>query len=350
MFFKQFKPNWKTQPEQVQANKDAIAQLQKENFTIYNTQNDMTEDNTGIDVARTDIDINNVGNALLMSRNGLLFKIVTIERGEAYLRYYANLPAGPAGPQGEQGVQGVQGPEGPKGDKGEKGDSGNDFTIQGYVSSTASLPQNYTEADVGKAYLVGVTAPRVVYLWGYNETGDLTWSNQGYLQGPAGPEGPQGIQGPAGPEGPQGIQGPQGPAGEQGIQGPQGPAGPQGEPGSTVSIYRHNLIINFTKVDSSNNTYSGIIYLSLISKLNTQINTINELIAELRNGSQYPAISLTGDGIYFPSTGSSVIIYFDNAQLGVNNFSLNVLGRNVTDSVNIFDASFSRFNDFVKEI
>ena len=257
MFFKQFKPNWKTQPEQVQANKDAIAQLQKENFTIYNTQNEMSEDNTGIDVAQTDIDVNNVGNALLMSRNGLLFKIITIdtERGEAYLRYYANLPAGPQGPQG--------------------------------------------------------------------------------VQGPAGPQGPKGDTGETGPQGPKGDTGPQ---------------GPKGDPGSTASIYKHNLIINFTKVDSSNNTYSGIIYLSLISKLNTQINTINELIAELRNGSQYPAISLTGDGIYFPSTGSSVIIYFDNAQLGVNNFSLKVLGRNVADSVNIFDASFSRFNDFVKEI
>lgn len=242
MFFKQFKPNWKTQPEQVQANKDAIAQLQKENFIVYNTQLEMNEDIIGIDVAQTDIDINNVGNALLMSRNGLLFKIVSVAQGEAYLRYYANLPAGPEGPkgiqgpagpqgpkgdtgatgpqgpQGEQGIQGVQGPQGIKGDKGEKGDSGNDFTIQGYVSSTASLPQNYTSADVGKAYLVGVTTPRVVYLWGYNETGDLTWSNQGYLQGPAGPEGPQGIQGPQG---------------EQGIQGPQGPAGPQGEKGDT---------------------------------------------------------------------------------------------------------------------
>lgn len=257
MFFKQFKPNWKTQPEQVQANKDAIAQLQKENFTVYNTQNEMSEDNTGIDVSRTDIDVNNVGNALLMSRNGLLFKIVTIERGEAYLRYYATLPAGPQGPkgvqgpagpqgpkgdtgatgpqgpQGEQGIQGVQGPQGIKGDKGEKGDSGNDFTIQGYVSSTASLPQNYTSADIGKAYLVGVTTPRVVYLWGYNETGDLTWSNQGYLQGPAGPEGPQGIQGP---QGEQGIQGPQGPAGEQGIQGPQGPKGDTGATGATPNI------------------------------------------------------------------------------------------------------------------
>ena len=76
MFFKQFKPNWKTQPEQVQANKEAIAQLQKENFTIYNTQLEMTEDNIGIPVAQTDVDINNIGNALLISKNGLIFKIL----------------------------------------------------------------------------------------------------------------------------------------------------------------------------------------------------------------------------------------------------------------------------------
>lgn len=89
-------------------------------------------------------------------------------------------------------------PQGAKGEKGDKGDSGNDFTIQGYVSSTASLPQNYTSADVGKAFLVGVTIPRLIYLWGYNETGELIWSNQGYLQGPQGPQGPQGETGPAG--------------------------------------------------------------------------------------------------------------------------------------------------------
>ena len=88
------------------------------------------------------------------------------------------------GATGERGLQGIQGP---------KGDSGNDFTIQGYVSSTGSLPANYTSADIGKAWLVGTEPPRVVYLWGYDEFGVLGWSNQGYLQGPTGEQGATGI-------------------------------------------------------------------------------------------------------------------------------------------------------------
>ena len=195
-------------------------------------------------------------------------------------------PQGPIGPQGSQGVQGEAGPKGDKGDtgntgpqgpqgpqgvqgiQGERGASGNDFTIKGYVSSTASLPE-LTANEVGTAYLVGTSTPRLVYLWGYNELGVLGWSNQGYLQGPQGPQGIQGVQGiqgptgdtgpkgdkgetgatgpqgpkgdtgdvgptgPAGATGPEGPQGPQGNQGVQGIQGPVGPTGPQGPKGDT---------------------------------------------------------------------------------------------------------------------
>lgn len=194
-------------------------------------------------------------------------------------------PQGPTGPQGSQGVQGEAGPKGDKGDtgntgpqgpqgpqgvqglQGERGASGNDFTINGYVSSTASLPE-LTANEVGTAYLVGTSTPRLVYLWGYDELGVLGWSNQGYLQGPQGPQGIQGVQGiqgptgdtgpkgdtgetgatgpqgpkgdtgdvgptgatgPEGPQGPQGLQGPQGIQGVQGLQGIQGETGPQGE-------------------------------------------------------------------------------------------------------------------------
>jgi hypothetical protein len=51
-------------------------------------------------------------------------------------------------------------------------------------------------------------------------------------QGPAGPEGPQGIQGEAGPAGADGSAGPQGPAGADGAVGPQGPAGADGVDGA----------------------------------------------------------------------------------------------------------------------
>lgn len=136
--------------------------------------------------------------------------------------------AGPQGPQGIQGPQGERGPQGPQGiqgEKGERGDSGNDFTIEGYVSSTANLPSS---AAVGTAYLVGTSTPRLVYLYGYDESGNLGWSNQGYLQGPQGPQGPQGIQGAQGPQGVQGVQGIQGEKGDTGATGPEGPTGAQG--------------------------------------------------------------------------------------------------------------------------
>lgn len=136
-------------------------------------------------------------------------------------------PQGVAGPQGPQGPQGIQGP---KGEKGDKGQNGNDFTIQGTVSSTASLPDDYTAADIGKAWFVGTSVPRDVYSWGYNESGTLAWMNQGTLQGP---QGEQGIQGPQGIQGIQGPQGEQGQQGEQGVQGPQGEKGEKGDKGDT---------------------------------------------------------------------------------------------------------------------
>ena len=158
---------------------------------------------------------------------------------------------GAPGPQGIQGIQGPKGdkgdtgatgatgavgptgPKGPKGDKGDKGDSGNDFTIKGYVSSTASLPQDLTSADIGTAYLVGTTTPRKVYLWGYDETEILSWSDQGYLQGPKGDKGEQGEQGIKGDKGDTGETGPQGPQGEPGPQGIQGEKGDTGATGAT---------------------------------------------------------------------------------------------------------------------
>lgn len=178
---------------------------------------------------------------------------------------------GPKGDKGDTGLTGATGSTGPKGDKGDKGDSGNDFTIQGYVSSTGSLPE-LSFQDVGVAYLVGTTTPRQVYLWGYNEYGELGWSNQGYLQGAKGDDGQPGEQGATGisvtgvdfeleqttssgniynvsvslsngetldagqviaPPGPQGIQGLAGATGEKGEKGDTGATGPKGDTGAT---------------------------------------------------------------------------------------------------------------------
>jgi hypothetical protein len=65
--------------------------------------------------------------------------------------------------------------------------------------------------------------------------------------GPAGPQGDQGIQGPSGPQGDQGLQGPAGSQGEQGIQGPTGPQGeqgPAGPAGGVASVY--TVEVDFT--------------------------------------------------------------------------------------------------------
>lgn len=161
---------------------------------------------------------------------------------------------GVQGEQGPQGVQGLQGPQGVQGQKGEKGDSGNDFTIIGTVSSTASLPDDYTSADIGKAWFVGTQAPRQVYSWGYDENNNLSWINQGYLQGPEGPQGQQGVQGPQGPTGPTGPTGPQGP---QGIQGPKG-LNPRGVWVSGEDYAIDDIV-----------TYQGSAYLSLTAHSGT---------------------------------------------------------------------------------
>lgn len=149
---------------------------------------------------------------------------------------------GSQGPTGSQGVQGTkgstgltgpQGPQGPTGATGPKGDNGNDFTINGTVSSTSSLPTDLTADDVGVAYFVGTSLPRAVYSWGYIESGSLAWVNQGTLQGPQGEQGVQGPQGIQGLTGETGSQGEQGPQGEQGIQGQKGDKGDKGDTGAT---------------------------------------------------------------------------------------------------------------------
>ena len=173
MFFKQYKPNWKTQPEQVQQNKNDIEALKQNNFTIYNTQLEMTEDNIGIPVTQTDVDINNIGNALLMSKNGLLFKIVAERDGEIYVKYYTTTITGPQGPQGltgPQGPQGETGPQGPQGAAGQDGADGQGFNFMGswvsnneyfkddvvtYVAADGTVSSYVLIADT----LVGSTTP-----------------------------------------------------------------------------------------------------------------------------------------------------------------------------------------------
>ena len=193
---------------------------------------------------------------------------------------------GVRGLPGEKGEKGLPGEKGEKGDKGDKGDSGNDFTIQGSVSSTGSLPQNYTESDIGKAWLVGTTTPRRVYLWGYNEENLLDWTDQGYLQGP---KGDTGEIGPVGPKGDTGKTGPVGPQGIQGIQGETGETGPQG-----ISVVDVN--VEFIEKTTEGNKYKMTSRLSDSSKIES-----GEFIAN--KGEQGPKgdIGATGQGFNYMS-------------------------------------------------
>ena len=282
-------------------------------------------------------------------------------------------PQGPIGPQGSQGVQGEAGPKGDKGDtgstgpqgpqgpqgvqglQGERGASGNDFTIKGYVSSTASLPE-LTANEVGTAYLVGTSTPRLVYLWGYDELGVLGWSNQGYLQGPQGPQGIQGVQGiqgptgdtgpkgdkgetgatgpqgpkgdtgdvgptgPAGATGPEGPQGPQGNQGVQGIQGPVGPTGPQGPQGEGFN-FMGEWVSNNEYFKNDVVTFNGSSYVLIT---NTLVGSITDPATDTTNWS----VMAQGG-----ASGGSNVIAIPTESIGISSgITKTSMSANLTES------------------
>ena len=158
-----FNPKYVSQPRQVEINKARIEELERKNFIIYNTQQELTEDETTIQTVETDVNTERIENALLLTKNGLLFKIIAVNGVDLYIKYYATIPTGPQGETGPQGPQGERGPQGIQGPQGERG-----------------------------------------------------------LTGETGPQGPQGLTGAQGPQGPQGLTGPQGPQGIAGQNGTDG--------------------------------------------------------------------------------------------------------------------------------
>lgn len=66
------------------------------------------------------------------------------------------------------------------------------------------------------------------------------------IQGPPGPQGPQGIQGQTGPQGPKGDKG------ETGPQGPKGDTGPQGPSGASVTVVQATDENNAISLSQSN--------------------------------------------------------------------------------------------------
>lgn len=72
------------------------------------------------------------------------------------------------------------------------------------------------------------------------------------IQGPPGPQGPQGIQGQTGPQGPKGDKG------ETGPQGPKGDTGPQGPSGASVTVVQatdENSAISLSQSNPNNIYY-----------------------------------------------------------------------------------------------
>ena len=168
---------------------------------------------------------------------------------------------GEMGPQGPKGDTGDAGPQGPEGPQGEPGEPGRDFRILGYYASLSALQEAVPAPGTGDAYGIGPAAPYSIYVWdGVNHL----WVDNGTIQGPEGPAGPQGEQGDTGPQGPKGDpgdtgpQGPQGPKGDTGDTGPQGPkgdtgeTGPQGDPGpNTVSATTSTNLTGLLKGNGS---------------------------------------------------------------------------------------------------
>jgi len=109
------------------------------------------------------------------------------------------------GLQGERGLQGVQGTTGIQGQTGIQGPQGSPLRIKGTVDTTADLP--VTDNVFNDAYVV--LADSFLYIWS-----GVSWDAITPFIGPAGPQGPSGLQGPAGP---QGVQGPAGSGASSGL-------------------------------------------------------------------------------------------------------------------------------------
>ena len=308
-------PNYLNYAEQVQKNKNDIKDLQENLVDLYNTQLELTINSSSLPISDTDINVDQLKNAMLLSKNGLLFKIITIAENIVYFRYYATLPQGGQGIQGLRGATGPQGPQGPKGDKGEigpvgpvgpqgatgstgpqgltgptgatgpqgiqgipgiqgpkgdKGDNGNSFIVSGSVNSTNDLPSASSQ-NYGTAYFVGATYPRDVYVV-VDYQGAKVWQNEGTLQGPQGPQGetgltgPQGPTGPTGPTGETGATGPQGPQGPTGATGPQGPQGPKGDTGEGLN-YMGTWVSDNEYYKNDIVTYGGSSYILITNSL-----------------------------------------------------------------------------------
>lgn len=75
-----------------------------------------------------------------------------------------------------------------------RGEQGQGLTIYGYYSTIGELEAAIPSPKEGAAYGVGVIEPYDIYVW---DSIHSTWKNNGPIQGPAGPQGENGLDGKA---------------------------------------------------------------------------------------------------------------------------------------------------------
>ena len=101
------KPNM---PQQVQINKEDIAELKAKIKDAYSTELELDEDATIVAITDTTA-TSDVKKGYILSKNGNLFNIVANTGSELYIDFWANIK----GPKGDTGATGPQGPAGPAG-------------------------------------------------------------------------------------------------------------------------------------------------------------------------------------------------------------------------------------------
>jgi hypothetical protein len=143
---------------------------------------------------------------------------------------------GQKGDKGSDGAQGLKGQEGSQGTKGGQGQPGTGIDIIGSLDpGDIGPPPSGDCTNAGDAILADDGR-----LWICDGAGN--WVDGGFLQGPEGPQGIQGIEGEQGPDGSRGFPGDQGDkgnpgaTGEKGLKGNAGIQGEKGLPGVGIEI------------------------------------------------------------------------------------------------------------------
>lgn len=131
------------------------------------------------------------------------------------------------------GPEGPEGPQGQPGPQGEPGKDGTGIAIAGEVATYADLPNNLTEADAGKAYVV--KSDGLLYIWSGTSFPDDGKGTE--FVGPQGPKGDPGADGTDGKSAYQiavdeGFQGTE----EEWLESLKGPQGPAGKDGSDATV------------------------------------------------------------------------------------------------------------------